>query len=312
MSLDAGMENVKSIIDGRKNVSQIAIAEVPVYGVLDGESEDESIFEYCGVRYYIGNTYAKNNAISVRNFVQYAKLMPLLILKELLSVGVVPDKRNRIVIKSFRTGIPLSQYSKKQVLIDILKPAFKGIMVNGIEIWIEELRIGVQGLVAPTVFFGRHIPKGYIVVVEIGSKTTEVMTIENGKIVNDVNYSKSIERGMSNAYLQLLPFLQKEFGQEFTEAQAAEAFRRKFIESKGKKYDISKPVDAVTQQYARKLVDELEITFSKAFNEAKHILVCGGGAYNDILIAELNQRFSNILTLPEDCEYVNAKGYDLV
>lgn len=155
MSLDAGMENVKSIIDGRKNVSQIAIAEVPVYGVLDGDSEDESIIEYSGVRYYIGNTYAKNNAISVRNFVQYAKLMPLLILNELLSAGVVPDKKNRIVIKSFRTGIPLSQYSRKQVLIDILKPAFKGLIVNGIEIWIEELRIGVQGLVAPTVFFGR-------------------------------------------------------------------------------------------------------------------------------------------------------------
>jgi hypothetical protein len=315
MSLDAGHENCKVYLDGRKNVSLVAIAEAPLYGgVADDLSSSDGVYTFGGIKYYVGNNnYAKNNALSVRIFEKYASLMPLLIYRELELAGVEPDENNQIIIKSFRTGVPLSQYNKRDFLMKILKPDSGGFIVNGIEIILQEVKIGVQGLVAPLVFFGNKIPKGLIVVVEIGSKTTEVLTIERGKIINDSAYSKSINRGMNNAYLPLKPYLETKFGREFTEAQIADAFRKKYVESRGVKHDIEAEVIEVTKTYARQLVDEQESSFAKAFDDAQNILLCGGGAYNQIVSYEIKSRFGfeRVLTLSGGHEFINARGYDL-
>lgn len=314
MSFDAGMENLKSIIDQIKHVSLVAIAEAPLYGIADDlSSNDDDVYVFNGVKFYVGNSYAKNNSLSIRQFEKYASLMPLLIYRELELAGIKPDENNQIIIKSFRTGVPLSQYGKRDLLMKILHPDRGGFIVNGVEVIIEDIKIGVQGLVAPLVFFGNKIPSGLIVVVEIGSKTTEVLTIDNARIINDSAYSKSINRGMNNAYLPLKGFLESKFGREFTEVQIAEAFRRKYIDVRGSKHDIEAEVIEVTKTYARHLVDELEGLFPKPFNEASKILICGGGAYNQIVLFEIMSRFGfeRSLTLDLEHEFVNARGYDL-
>lgn len=314
MSFDAGMENLKSKIDQIKHVSLVAIAEAPLYGIVDDLSpNDDDVYVFNKIKYYLNNTYAKNNSLIIRQFEKYASLMPLLIYRELELAGIEPDENNQIIIKSFRTGVPLSQYGKRDLLMKILRPGKGGFIVNGVEVVMEDIKIGVQGLAAPLVFFGNKIPSGLIVVVEIGSKTTEVLTIDNARIINDSAYSKSINKGMNNAYLPLKGFLEAKYGRELTEAQIAEAFRCKYIDVRGARHDIEAEVIEVTKTYARQLVDELESLFSKPFDEASKILICGGGAYNQIVLSEIKNRFGfyRSLTLDFDHEFVNVKGYDL-
>lgn len=309
MSLDAGMENVKCVLDGAKSSSLVAIAEKELFGSADFLAEHMTGYEYNGVKYEVATEYAKRESISNRDFKTYASLMPILIFKELEKAGVTPNADNKIIIKSFRTGVPLTQYPNRGILDDVLKVG-KGFIVNGVNVVIENFINAVQGLVVITAIYGKKMPKGIVVVIEIGSKTVEIIALENGKIISDSRYSQSIDMGMNKAYLPLIDHFRKKLNKNISEPEMAEAFRKGFLEFRGQKIDIGAEIDAVTKSYTKKLMKELETVFSEAMNNAKHIIVCGGGAYNKTVINALKAEYSNIVTMDKDHEFANALGYD--
>lgn len=306
LSIDMGMSSVKSFCDGVKNISLVAIAEINI----DTENAYDNVYTHNEITYEIGTEYSRSEAFETRDFETYMSLMPLFIFRELQKNRIVPDVNGKITIRRLVTGVPYTHRSKMDIIHNAIKPNGQHFTVNGIKVYIEEIVIGIQGMTAPAVVWGNKVPAGLITILEIGSKTVEILTIEKGSPKLDSKYTNSIDYGLNRAYLDIAVKKAEELGIVISEATASEMFKTKILEIGRDKYNVAVEVDLATEAYSRQLIRTLKSRFGNAFTNAKHIIVCGGGANSKILLNRLKEEFGIIITI-DNPEFVNAKGYSL-
>lgn len=215
------------------------------------------------------------------------------------------------------TGPPLKYIkSQKQMFKEVLEN-YRAVVrfANGIEkeVSFDRVTIFPQGAAALYAFFSQkpeyYIP-GFMIMVEIGFKTTEILAfkIDSQSMLIEPLYdiSTTIDVGTSKVAQNVAEELYGKFGVLFDLTDVEEIIKTCKMMYKGREHDLTKIVEESRKQIADIIVNNVKNIGSQKLDSANFICIAGGGAKS--LYPYIEAELSNTITLPET-QMLNAYGY---
>lgn len=248
-----------------------------------------------GIRYLVGQGEFQTD---------YNKSMKDNIITLLFSALAVSNLSNRYEVV---IGLPIQQHKKNKDSLKelILKNSTKALTINGQykEIIISALEIAPEGASAFNnlpLETQQLIGSKTLTIVDIGGRTTNVISIKNGQITK----YKTIPLGMLNVYADIVSYANEKFSQNF-KLEFAEEIIKEGLFLYGEYQDI-KFIKPILKIHFDSIYKELQLNFDV---DKGYVLLTGGGSY--IFNAPFRNRLKNIIT-SKDAIFDNAKGFKKV
>jgi plasmid segregation protein ParM len=143
------------------------------------------------------------------------------------------------------------------------------------------------------------IAKGFNVIVDIGARTLNILTINALDIVPELTTQTS--DGMYTSYMQVGNYLESEFGGLIPDGKLPLIVKDKALRGK----DLTPLIDRVYENQANTIINTLDKLFINSWNFVDNIIFTGGGA--EILKGYFNGKFKGANTIFLD-RYANVRG----
>lgn len=143
------------------------------------------------------------------------------------------------------------------------------------------------------------IAKGFNVIVDIGARTLNVLTVNALDVVPELTTQTS--DGMYTSYLQVGNYLENTFGGLIPDGKLPLIIREKSLKGR----DLTPLIDRVYENQANTIINTLDKLFINSWNFVDNVIFTGGGA--EILKPYFNGRLQGVNTIYLD-RYANVRG----
>lgn len=153
-------------------------------------------------------------------------------------------------------------------------------------------------------FIGDRMLAEVVIVVDVGYKTTDIITMKNCRYVSDK--SCTIEKGMKDIHKELQRLIRANHGRKFMLSEMDEICRSKQFKDKGIVIDVSSLITLAESPVASAIINEAYALVGDT-READKVLACGGTMA--LLFPYFDEYYSHHIEKLPDLEYANASGY---
>lgn len=146
--------------------------------------------------------------------------------------------------------------------------------------------------------------KGHVIVIDVGYKTTDIITMVNGSFVSKM--SCTIEKGMRDIHKELARLIFMKFGRKFNLSELDDVCRKRSFHDKGRVEDISNLILTAEKPIAEVIINETNALLGDT-RKADKVLGCGGTM--NILSPYFEPFYKGYFEVLPDAEFGNASGY---
>ncbi|MNB94639.1 hypothetical protein D3C81_428260 [compost metagenome] len=152
-----------------------------------------------------------------------------------------------------------------------------------------------------------EIVQGTVMVVDIGYRTTDIVTMENGSYVELL--SDQFNKGVNTIHQEILRLIMEEFGIKKELRDLDEIVRKRSFMHNTKIYDIDHIITKAAIPFTEDIIENLHTISNDQLGAVNHIIFTGGGA--EIVYLFTERLLKNVVesSLMEDAEFCNATGY---
>lgn len=152
-----------------------------------------------------------------------------------------------------------------------------------------------------------EIVAGTVMVVDIGYRTTDIVTMENGRYIEPL--SDQINKGVNTMHQEILRLIMEKHGIKKELRDLDQIVRSGSFYHNTKEYDVNDIINEAAKPFAEDIVESLHTISNDQLGSVNHIIFTGGGAQIIYTFAlELLQGIVNS-SIMKDSEYCNANGY---
>lgn len=224
------------------------------------------------------------------------------------------------------TGVPVLEYNgQKDPLYNMMfnygrpfefvmhygpKNVQKSIKVNNIKVISQgegafyDFVLNENGIILP-----EHAAevKGQVMVVDPGYRTTDIVTMENGKYIETM--SDQFNKGVNQIHQEVLRLIMERLNIKLELADMDEIVRSAKLYYGTKEYNISKIIEDAVKPYVLDIVDSLFNTSNEKLPFMQRVLLTGGGA--EIIYPYVKKELEGTIdvSLLDNAEYSNVSGY---
>ncbi|MDH5542046.1 MAG: ParM/StbA family protein [Nitrospinota bacterium] len=330
--LDIGFGDVKAVFENGEKISMpTAVVHAKAGTVELGEyagSNEECLYQ--GKSFLVGKG-ALEKSLSTRSFdflKKYAPLLAYKVMKDAMSGKQSADTQNASrkerskkakgsvketdngIPDSLAIGLPLAYYTQQNR--DFFVSALRRFEVNGESFRFDDIEVFPQGvgiLLDYRLNDEGHEKPGTDVdglVVDIGFNTVDVVAFSGGSAIK--GESAMFERaGVSRIAQDLMQKIQSDTGLNLSEQEAKQVLLEGKIKVYGAEKDFSVSIEEIVEDYLEGILNTLTSRWEDRLQRSSVLLIGGGGAH--YMKAFLPERYRNIVHIPDDPEFSNARGF---
>lgn len=146
--------------------------------------------------------------------------------------------------------------------------------------------------------------RGQVIVIDVGYKTTDIITMVNGKFVSKM--SCTIEKGMRDIHKELARLISKDHDRKFNLSELDSICRKRSFHDRGRVEDISNLILKAERPVAESIINEANALLGDT-RRADKILGCGGTM--NILSPYFEPFYKGYFETLPNAEFSNAAGY---
>lgn len=151
------------------------------------------------------------------------------------------------------------------------------------------------------------IVNGTVMVVDIGYRTTDIVTMENGSYIEPL--SDQLNKGVNSIHQEILRLIMERYSIK-KELRDMDSIVRtgKFYHNK-KDYDVNQIINDAARPFAEDIVESLHTISNDQLGGVNHVIFTGGGA--EIIYAFALKLLMNTVesSIMENSEFCNSLGY---
>jgi plasmid segregation protein ParM len=329
---DLGYGQIKTISGSTKKKFLSAVGTpVSNFGRSVAVSSEEELLQSLtitldGQTYYVGRnaiintrngrlTLRQNKADDIFNKIKF-----------LTSLALFMEEDQEYAEFDIVTGLPVLEFrNQKDALYDMMsnhgKPFYfdmhYGPKVVSKTIKVNNVKVISQGEGAFYDFIldknGNIIPKraeivsGSVMVVDIGYRTTDIVTMDNGRYVEPL--SDQFNKGVNTIHQEILRLIMEEYGIKKELKDLDQIVRDGVFYHNMKEYDVNNIITSAAKPFAEDIVESLHTTSNDQLGGVNHVIFTGGGA--EIIYAYVLELLQNTVntSVMNDSEFCNANGY---
>ncbi|AEO93764.1 partition protein [Bacillus phage G] len=152
-----------------------------------------------------------------------------------------------------------------------------------------------------------NIVSGTVMVVDIGYRTSDIVTMENGRYIEPL--SDQLNKGVNTIHQEILRLIMEKYGIK-KELKDLDQFVRdgKFYHNT-RDYDIRDIIKDAARPFAEDIVESLHTISNDQLGSVNHVIFTGGGA--SIIYEHIIPLLNSIVetSIMDDSEFCNASGY---
>lgn len=224
------------------------------------------------------------------------------------------------------TGLPVLEFKNESAALEAMmlnngKP-FEFEMHYGNVIVPKRIHIGTVKIVSQGegAFYdfvldnkGNIIPKraeivgGTVMVVDIGYRTTDIVTMENGRYIEPL--SDQFNKGVNTIHQEILRLIMEEFGIKKELKDLDQIVRERSFMHNTKIYNVDHIITKATIPFTEDIIENLHTISNDQLGSVNHIIFTGGGA--EIVHTFAERLLKNVVesSLMNNAEFCNANGY---
>lgn len=148
---------------------------------------------------------------------------------------------------------------------------------------------------------------GMVMVVDIGYRTTDIVTMENGRY-NEV-LSDQFNKGVNQIHQEILRLIMERLNIKKELKDMDEIVRSGRLFHNKKEYNIEKIISDACLPFAEDIIDNLINTSNDTLGSMQRIIMTGGGA--ELIFPYVKKMVEDIVevSIMENAEFCNASGY---
>jgi len=148
---------------------------------------------------------------------------------------------------------------------------------------------------------------GTVMVVDVGYRTTDIVTMENGRYIEPL--SNQINNGINQVHQEILRLIMERLNIKKELKDMDEIVRSGKLFHNMKEYNVSKIIEDAARPFAEDIVDNLYTVTNDQLGSMQRVLLGGGGG--QIILPYVRTLLDGIIevSLLEDSEFCNASGY---
>jgi plasmid segregation protein ParM len=279
-----------------------------------------------GQTYYVGHnaivntrngrlTLRQNKADDIHNKVKY-----------LTGLALFMDEDQSYGEFDIVTGLPVLEYRNQKDSLEAMmsndgkpfvfdmhyggKTVTKTIKVNNVKIISQgegafyDFILNNSGDIVPE---RAEIVGGSVMVVDIGYRTTDIVTMENGRYIEPL--SDQFNKGVNTIHQEILRLIMERYGIKKEMKDLDQYVRSGFVYHNTKEYDINQIITDAAIPFAEDIVESLHTTSNDQLGSVNHIIFTGGGA--EIIYPYILPMLNGIVnaSVMDESEFCNAQGY---
>lgn len=332
IGIDLGYGQVKSsTIDKQYKFLSTVGTPVSDFGRLNTISNMEELLNtlaitYNNNKYYIGHNAVVNTRNGRFSLRQNKAGLEENKIKLLTTLALYTDINENEASFEIVSGLPVLEYkNQKDTLFDMIynhNEPFEFIMHYGSKsinksIKINKVKIISQGEASFYDYIldnDGNINKekaqqilGRVMVVDPGYKTTDIVTMENGKYIEVL--SDQLNQGMNQVHNECIKLILNQYNIKKEMKEIDEIIRSKTLFYNKQYIDISDIINNAIKPFAEDILDNLINISNDQLGGLQSLILTGGGGsvIADYIKKELNDTVNVILI--DDSEFSNANGY---
>jgi plasmid segregation protein ParM len=148
---------------------------------------------------------------------------------------------------------------------------------------------------------------GTVMVVDPGYRTTDIVTMENGKYIEPS--SDQLNKGVNQMHQEILRLIMERMNIKKELKDMDDIVRSGKLFHNMKEYNVSKIIEDAARPYAEDIVDNLHTISNDQLGSMQRVILSGGGA--EIIYPYVKELLDGIIEveLLPNAEYSNASGY---
>lgn len=152
-----------------------------------------------------------------------------------------------------------------------------------------------------------EIVSGTVMVVDIGYRTTDIVTMENGRYIEPL--SDQLNKGVNTIHQEILRLIMERHGVKKELRDLDQIVRTGFFYHNTQEYNVNDIINEAARPFAEDIVESLHTISNDQLGSVNHIIFTGGGT--QIIYAFALELLMNIVnsSIMEDSEFCNANGY---
>lgn len=329
VGIDLGYGQIK-ILSNDKQYKFLSAVGTPTsdFGRSINISNEEDLLKslsitYNNTKYYIGHNAivnTRNGRLSLR---QNKSDMEENKIKFITAIALLTEENQNEIEVSVVSGLPVLEFkNQKDKLFNMFNNKFNFTMHYGSKtvnktIKVKDIRIISQGEGA---FYDYILDdngdiinerankvNGTIMVVDLGYKTTDIVTLENGRYIELL--SDQLNKGINQIHNECIKLIMNQLGIKKEVKEIDEAIRNKKLFHNTKFYDIESIINTASKPFAEDIVESLINLSNDQLGSMQNLLLTGGGA--EILCPFIKRELYDIINISkiDNSEFSNASGY---
>lgn len=152
-----------------------------------------------------------------------------------------------------------------------------------------------------------NLVSGTVMVVDMGYRTTDIVTMENGRYIETL--SDQLNKGVNAIHQEVLRLIMQELGVKKELREMDEIVRGGILFHNRKEINVNKIIDKVAVPFAEDIVENLHIISNDTLGSVNHVILTGGGA--EIIYSFVGAQLQNTVdsSIMDNAEFCNASGY---
>jgi hypothetical protein len=148
---------------------------------------------------------------------------------------------------------------------------------------------------------------GTVMVVDIGYRTTDIVTMENGRYIEPL--SDQFNKGVNTIHQEILRLIMEEFSIKKELKDLDQIVRERSFMHNTRTYDIDHIITKAAKPFAEDIIENLHTISNDQLGAVNHIIFTGGGS--EIIYEFAEKLLRNIVesSLMENAEFCNSNGY---
>lgn len=329
---DLGYGQIK-VLSGDNRFKFLSAVGKPIsdFGRVAAVTTEKELLEsltisYEGQKYYVGHNAivnSRNGRLSLRQNKAENEDNKI---KFITSLGLLTAEDQEYAEFDVITGLPVLEYkNQKEKLYNMFfnfgRP-FEFTMHYGPnavnkKVKINNIKVISQGEGAFYDFIlssqGDIIPErvgmvsGTVMVVDPGYKTTDIVTMENGRYIEPL--SDQLNKGVNQVHQEILRLIMERLNIKKELKDLDDIVRSAKLFHNRQEYDVSRIIADAAKPYAEDIVENLYTISNGDLGSMQRIILTGGGA--EIIYPYVKQSLEDTIevSLMDNAEFCNASGY---
>lgn len=279
-----------------------------------------------GQTYYVGHnaiintrngrlTLRQNKADDIHNKIKF-----------LTSLALFMDEDQTYAEFDIVTGLPVLEYRNQKDQLETMmsnngrvfffdmhygpKVVSKSILVNTVKIISQgegafyDFILDKNGNIIEE---NANIVNGTVMVVDVGYRTSDIVTMENGRYVEPL--SDQFNKGVNTIHQEILRLIMEKYGIKKELKDLDQFVRDGYFYHNTKTYDIKDIVATAALPFAEDIVESLHTISNDQLGSVNHIIFTGGGS--EIIYPHIIPLLHGIVetSVMDNSEFCNATGY---